>query len=165
MANDRPPPSRSGRRGFLKAGGVAVATGASLGATAVAQAAQAALTRTHADDVQHRIEPFYGAHQAGIVTPQQSHTYVAAFDLTTGKRDEVIALLREWTGAAARMTKGQPPAPLDNAEDKPAPHSADVLGLGASALTVTFGFGPGLFATQDGNDRSGLARRRPPALA
>jgi deferrochelatase/peroxidase EfeB len=164
MANDRPPPSRPGRRGFLKAGGVAVATGASLGASGVAQAAQAALTRTHADDVQRQIEPFYGAHQAGIVTPQQSHTYVAAFDLTTDKRDEVISLLREWTTAAARMTRGDPAAPLDTAEDKPAPDSADVLGLGASSLTVTFGFGPGLFTTQDGKDRYGLANRRPAAL-
>jgi deferrochelatase/peroxidase EfeB len=161
MTNHQSPPSRPGRRGFLKAGGVAVAAGAGLGATSVAQAA---LTRTHTDDIQRQLEPFYGAHQAGIVTPQQGHTYVAAFDLTTDKRDDVIGLLRAWTQAAARMTQGQPAGSLDAPDSQPAPDSADVLGLGAAALTITFGFGPGLFTSHDGKDRYGLAGRRPAAL-
>ncbi|WP_109481941.1 iron uptake transporter deferrochelatase/peroxidase subunit [Paraburkholderia sp. C35] len=161
MTNDQSPPSRPGRRGFLKAGGAAVAAGAGL---ATSGAAHAALTRTHADDVQRQIEPFYGAHQAGIVTPQQSHSYVAAFDLKTDKREEVIALLREWTQAAARMTQGHTAGSLETADDKPAADSADVLGLGASSLTLTFGFGPGLFTSHDGKDRYGLASKRPAAL-
>ena len=161
MTNDQSPPSRPGRRGFLKAGSAAVAAGASLATTGVAQAA---LTRTHADDIQRQIEPFYGTHQAGIVTPQQSHTYVAAFDLKTDRRDDVIALLREWTQAAARMTQGQPAGSLDTPDDKPAADSADVLGLGASALTIMFGFGPGLFTSHEGKDRYGLASKRPAAL-
>ena len=161
MTDSSSPPSRPGRRGFLKTGGAAVAAGASFAATGVAQAA---LTRTHADDMQRQIEPFYGVHQGGIVTPQQSHTYVAAFDLKTDKRDDVIALLREWTLGAARMTQGQPAGPLETADDKPAADSADVLGLSASSLTITFGFGPGLFTSRDGMDRYGLASRRPAAL-
>jgi deferrochelatase/peroxidase EfeB len=161
MTNDQSPPSRPGRRGFLKAGGAAVAAGAGL---ATSGTARAALTRTHADDLQRQIEPFYGAHQGGIVTPQQGHSYVAAFDLKTDKRDEVIALLREWTQAAARMTQGQPAGSLETADDKPAADSADVLGLGASSLTITFGFGPGLFTSRDGKDRYGLASKRPAAL-
>jgi len=161
MTNDQSPPSRFGRRGFLKAGGAAVAAGAGL---ATSGTARAALTRTHADDLQRQIEPFYGAHQGGIVTPQQGHSYVAAFDLKTDKRDEVIALLREWTQAAARMTQGQPAGSLETADDKPAADSADVLGLGASSLTITFGFGPGLFTSRDDKDRYGLASKRPAAL-
>jgi deferrochelatase/peroxidase EfeB len=162
MANDPSPPSRAGRRGFLKAG---VAAGAGLAASGASLGtAQAALTRTHADDTQRLVEPFYGAHQAGIVTPQQSHTYVAAFDLKTDKRDDVIALLRAWTQAAARMTQGQTAGSLDTADDKSAVDSADVLGVGASSLTITFGFGPGLFTSHDGKDRYGLASRRPAAL-
>jgi deferrochelatase/peroxidase EfeB len=161
MTNDQSPPSRPGRRGFLKAGGAAVAAGAGL---ATSGTARAALTRTHADDLQRQIELFYGAHQGGIVTPQQGHSYVAAFDLKTDKRDEVIALLREWTQAAARMTQGQPAGSLETADDKPAADSADVLGLGASSLTITFGFGPGLFTSRDGKDRYGLASKRPAAL-
>ncbi|MGF6758612.1 iron uptake transporter deferrochelatase/peroxidase subunit [Paraburkholderia sp. GAS42] len=160
MANDHTPPSRPSRRGFLKAGGAAVAAGAGLGTTGVAQAAPG---KTHADDPQHAVEPFFGAHQGGIVTPQQSHTYVAAFDLTTEKRDDVIGLLRAWTDAAARMTQGATAAPLGTADDKSAADSGDVLGLGPQGLTITFGFGPGLF-TQDGKDRYGIANRRPAAL-
>lgn len=161
MTNDQSPPSRPGRRGFLKAGGAAVAAGAGLATSGVTHAA---LTRTHADDVQRQIEPFYGAHQGGVVTPQQSHSYVAAFDLKTDKREEVIALLREWTQAAASMTQGKPAGSLETADDKPAADSADVLGLGASSLTITFGFGPGLFTSRDGKDRYGLASKRPAAL-
>ncbi|OYD72227.1 UNVERIFIED_ORG: deferrochelatase/peroxidase EfeB [Burkholderia sp. CF145] len=161
MTNDQSPPSRPGRRGFLKAGGAAVAAGAGLATSGVTHAA---LTRTHADDVQRQIEPFYGAHQGGVVTPQQSHSYVAAFDLKTDKREEVIALLREWTQAAARMTQGKPAGSLETADDKPAADSADVLGLGASSLTITFGFGSGLFTSRDGKDRDGLASKRPAAL-
>ncbi|BCZ80185.1 peroxidase [Paraburkholderia terrae] len=161
MTNNQSPPSRPGRRGFLKAGGAAVAAGAGLATSGVTHAA---LTRTHADDLQRQIEPFYGAHQGGVVTPQQSHSYVAAFDLKTDKREEVIALLREWSQAAARMTQGKPAGSLETADDKPAADSADVLGLGASSLTITFGFGPGLFTSRDGKDRYGLASKRPAAL-
>src|SRR5579863_3443393 len=102
------PLRRPARRGFLKASGAAVAAGATLGAalgTSAANAAQASSgsahkpthNGTHADDPQFAVEPFYGVHQSGVVTPQQAHTYVAAFDLTTAKREDVIALLREWT--------------------------------------------------------------------
>src|SRR5471032_383684 len=113
MANEQPP--RPSRRGFLKAGGAAVAAGASLGAgLAASPAAQAALAKTpsHTADPQLAVEPFYGVHQGGIVTPQQSHTYVAALDLTTDKREDVIALLRAWTDAAARLTLGGTAAAL-----------------------------------------------------
>jgi deferrochelatase/peroxidase EfeB len=165
MANDQPP--RPSRRGFLKAGGAAVAAGASLGAgLATSQNAQGK-TQPHAlADPQLAVEPFYGTHQGGIVTPQQSHTYVAALDLTTEKREDVIALLRAWTDAAARLTQGGTAAPLptgDAADNKAAPDSGDVLGLGPCGLTITFGFGPGLF-THEGKDRYGLAARRPAAL-
>jgi deferrochelatase/peroxidase EfeB len=60
------------------------------------------------------------------------------------------------------MTRGETAKPLP-ADDKVAPDSADVLGLGTSGLTITFGFGPGLF-TRDGKDRYGLGQRRPAAL-
>ena len=50
---------------------------------------------------------FRGAHQAGIVTPAQDRLHFAAFDVTTDDRDELIALLQQWTDAAERMTAGQ----------------------------------------------------------
>lgn len=162
MADDKNPPTRPARRGFLKAGGAAVAAGASLGATSVAHAALSK-TPPHSDDPYLAVEPFFAEHQAGIVTPQQSHTYVAALDLTTTKREDVIGLLRTWTDATARMTQGLPAGALPGADGKAAPDSADVLGLGPAGLTVTFGFGPGLF-TSEGKDRYGIASKRPAAL-
>ena len=154
MANDQDPP----RRRFLKAG---VAAGAALGAGSVAHAATKAQFKQPIDPMLV-VEPFFGEHQAGIVTPQQSHTYVASLDLTTGKRDDVIGLLKTWTDAAARMSRGDTAKPLPT-DDKAAPDSGDILGLGAAGLTITFGFGPGLF-THDGHDRYGLEKRRPAAL-
>jgi deferrochelatase/peroxidase EfeB len=108
-------------------------------------------------------EPFWGAHQGGIVTPLQHGTCFAAFDLVTTERNNVIKMLQSWTAAAAKMTNGQPVEPLSQDASVPAPDSGDALGLSPSRLTITFGFGPGLF-TKDGKDRYGLAARRPPAL-
>ncbi len=108
-------------------------------------------------------EPFWGAHQGGIITPPQSHTYVAALDLTTEKRDEVIRLFRAWTTAAARMTRGEPAAPIERDAATVLPDSGEAHGLPPARLTLTFGFGAGLFL-KEGKDRYGLAAQRPPAL-
>ncbi|WP_118181674.1 iron uptake transporter deferrochelatase/peroxidase subunit [Paraburkholderia phosphatilytica] len=168
MAEKKQSPTQTARRGFLKAGSLAVAAGASVGAAGLAQAATAtakdgANARTATVDPTHHVEPFYGKHQGGIVTPQQTSTYVAALDLTTTKRDDVIALLRTWTEMSARMTRGDTAASLQTADDKSAVDSGDILGLDPAGLTITFGFGPGLF-TKDGKDRYGLAGKRPAAL-
>ena len=133
------------RRGLLAgAGGLAAVAG-----TAFVTREAASSTKLPA------VEPFHGAHQAGIVTPQQGHTYFAALDLQTTKRDDVVRLLHAWTDAAARMTSGEMAA---------APDSTEALGLPPARLTVTFGFGAGLFE-KDGHDRYGLASRHPAALA
>ena len=75
-------PARPTRRSFLKAGGAAVAAGAALGSAGIASAVEEKRHDLIADPMQV-VEPFFAAHQGGIVTPQQSHTYVAALDLTT----------------------------------------------------------------------------------
>lgn len=51
--------------------------------------------------------PFRGEHQAGIVTPAQDRLHFAAFDVVTSSRDELVAVLKEWTLAAERMVAGQ----------------------------------------------------------
>lgn len=162
MAHDDPSPRHAARRAFLKAGAAAGAAGA-LGVATTAHAA----THTHRADArpdpQLSIEPFFGEHQGGIVTPQQSHTYAAAFDLTTDKRADVIGLLREWTDAAARMTRGEAARPRQTGDDTPPADSGEALDLGPAGLTITFGFGPGLFS-HEGKDRYGLASHRPAAL-
>jgi deferrochelatase/peroxidase EfeB len=130
-------------------------------------AAEAVVEAKHtsgsAEDGRSEIEPFWGTHQGGITTPVQSHTYVAALDLVTTKRDDVIRLLRVWTSAAARMSSGQPAQPVGLDVAPPAPDSGEALDLPVARLTLTFGFGAGLFV-KDGKDRYGLVAQRPQAL-
>ena len=109
-------------------------------------------------------EPFFGDHQSGILTPLQANTYFAAFDLVTTDRAAVIQLLKDWTAAAANLTQGKPAADFGTDTSVPAPDSAVALGLPPSRLTLTFGFGAGLFTTSDGKDRYGLAKERPAAF-
>jgi len=97
------------------------------------------------------------------VTPGQTNTYFAAFDLVTDRREDVVALLQRWTTAAARMSLGQTAGPLSQDRQAPAADTGDVLGLPPFRLTLTFGFGAGLFV-KDGKDRYGLAARRPEGL-
>jgi deferrochelatase/peroxidase EfeB len=143
------------RRQLLAGSGLATA-GLIAGAAAtvgLAPTAAGAATQDGASTV-----PFYGDHQAGVATPEQARMVFAAYDLTATGRASLAALLALWTGAAARLTVGDPvdgPAGLF----APPPDSGEALGLGPSNLTVTVGFGPSLF---DG--RFGLAGRRPAAL-
>ena len=110
---------------------------------------------------------FYGPHQAGIITPVQDRLHFAAFDLTTSSRDDVVDLLTRWTAAAAQMTRGQDVGEfgaMDGPIVAPPQDTGEAYGLPPARLTITFGFGPGLFEDAEGNDRYGLADRRPAAL-
>lgn len=135
----------------------------------------------------NRAEPFWGEHQGGIVTwPIQHQNYFATFDLVTTKREDVVRLLKAWTAAAARMTAGETAQPLEDglklavppvaqdsleggpsfgspASRKVAADTGEAIGMSPSRLTLTFGFGAGLFG-KNGKDRFGLAARRPGAL-
>ena len=144
------------RRGFLGAGLGGVGAMALAGAAA---ATPPALMDRHGKG---DAEPFFGPHQGGIATPAQRHLYFAAFDLVTDKREDVVGLLKRWTEAAARIAAGLP-VPDEGGADKAPIDSGEADGLGAARLTLTIGFGPGLFK-KDGVDRYGLAARRPEAL-
>ena len=76
----------------------------------------------------------------------------------------MVALLRAWTAASARLAQGLSAVALTDDPASPEPDSYDAAGLNADRLTLTFGFGPGMF-TKDGKDRYGLAKHRPEALA
>ena len=108
-------------------------------------------------------EAFFGEHQGGIATAQQANSYFVAFDLVAKSRDDVTAMLRAWTEAAARMTSGETARPLGEDLSIEGPDGASALGLAPARLTITFGFGAGLFV-KDGVDRYGLAAKRPDAL-
>ena len=157
-------PRLPGRRQFLT-GAALAAAGAALGNAPRAVAAETPGDKSGRASVHSSgdTELFWGAHQGGIATRQQKHVYFAAFDLVADKREEVIGLLQAWTAAAARMMQGQTAVALaEDAAAAPA-DSGEALGLPARRLTLTFGFGPGLFV-KDGADRYGLAQRRPEAL-
>jgi deferrochelatase/peroxidase EfeB len=112
--------------------------------------------------------PFTGAHQAGIVTPAQDRLHFVAFDVTTDDRDELVELLKAWTASARRMTAGRDAGPVgavDGEQYAPPDDTGEAIGLPASGLTLTIGFGPTLFTGADGSDRFGLAARRPAPLA
>jgi deferrochelatase/peroxidase EfeB len=152
------------RRGLLGAAGVGIvglaagaAGGYALGTEEATQSPQAPGTRTY---------PFYGEHQAGILTPVQDRLHFAAFDVITNSRSELAQLFKDWTGAAARMTQGMGAGelgPTSGPYAAPPDDTGEAIGLPPAGLTITFGFGPTLFS-KDGKDRFGLADRQPDAL-
>ncbi len=166
MSTPKPTLPNPTRRGLVRAAaGLAAAAGSGLGLGGAARAEiEAGASGKTAPAGANAAEPFWGVNQGGIITPAQSHSYFAALDLTTTKRDDVVKLLRVWTTAAARMTAGSPAEPIGGKLTLPSPDSGEVLGLQPARLTVTFGFGADLFA-KDGKDRYGLAAHRPAALA
>ncbi|TCO58429.1 iron uptake transporter deferrochelatase/peroxidase subunit [Actinocrispum wychmicini] len=106
--------------------------------------------------------PFFSAQQAGIVTPAQDRLHFVSFDVTTKDRAELVTLLKDWTAAAARMTEGAEAAErgaVGGSPEAPPADTGEALGLPASSLTLTIGFGPSLF-----DARFGLADKRPAAL-
>jgi deferrochelatase/peroxidase EfeB len=108
--------------------------------------------------------PFFGAHQAGIDTPAQEFLQFAAFDLTSSDDNDLRALLVDWTAAVAALSTGETFEPTPETPGAPPTDTGEAAGLGPQRLTVTIGFGPGVFGA-GGQDRFGLARRQPPGLA
>ncbi|MCT2281227.1 Dyp-type peroxidase, partial [Micromonospora chalcea] len=96
------------------------------------------------------VEPFHGARQSGVTTEPQAHAAFVAFTLRPGTdRAALGRMLRLLSDDAARLTQGRPAL----ADTEPE------LGLLPARLTVTFGFGPGLYAA------AGLDDRRPTSVA
>jgi len=169
-AAPRPPRPAEGvsRRqllGLFGAGAAGVAVGAAGGAAAaVAVTGPGSASGSGAASSY----PFFAAHQAGITTPAQDRLHFAAFDVDdTLDRQGLIELLTEWTDAAARLTQGLEVVEggaVGGSDYAPPVDTGEALGLPAAGLTITFGFGPGLFADASGADRFGLAARRPGGL-
>ncbi|MFJ9367117.1 Dyp-type peroxidase [Nocardia sp. NPDC101769] len=121
-------------------------------------------------------EPFWGAHQSGIVTGTQRHAVLASFDLYSSDRADIVEVLKRWTTLAAALSQGRSvqvptyqgkgsPADAFAADSHPPTpdDSLDAWQLGAQRLTLTIGFGAGMFV-KDGKDRYGLASKRPTQL-
>jgi deferrochelatase/peroxidase EfeB len=149
--------SHISRRNFLGAAGGLVAGAALVGARDQLTSHKVSPVRSTVSD---GVEPFYGLHQGGITTQPQSHTYFAALDVTTDRRNELAALLQSWTAVAANLTSGRTAAPLVTDLGGVEPDSGETLGLGPARLTINFGFGPSLFG-RGAHDRFGLAKNWP----
>ncbi|UWZ40967.1 Dyp-type peroxidase [Dactylosporangium matsuzakiense] len=123
--------SRAGaevRRRTLLAGGALTLTAATNAACTSAKSTV---------DIRPPVVPFYGPRQAGIETAAPANATFLALDLKAGTDRAALArLLRLLTDDAARLTQGV--APLADGQPE--------LARTPARLTVTFGFGPGLFA-------------------
>jgi deferrochelatase/peroxidase EfeB len=158
MTDDR---SGISRRSLLGAAG--------MGALAAGAAGGYAVGSTQSEVVPDPDElpvDFAGRHQAGIVTPAQDRMYFVALDMTTEKRDDLVALLQEWTVAARKLVQGNDVGKfgaVGGSPFGPPEDTGEALGLPPSRLTLTIGFGPGLFET-DGKIRFGLGGMKPELL-
>ena len=152
--------SRRGLLGLVGAGAAGLTVGGALGVATQDRLASSQGVQT--------VYPFFGANQAGITTPAQDRLHFAAFDMSaSATRDDLIELLSDWTIAASRMTQGLPvteAGAVDGPALAPPDDTGEALDLPASGLTITFGFGPTLFTTDDGVDRFGIANRAPELL-
>jgi deferrochelatase/peroxidase EfeB len=161
-------PTVSRRRAITLAGaGVAGIAGAAGVGGAVLRAAADDQPAPPAGLVSGAVE-FHGAVQAGITTAAQDRLHFVAFDVVTKDRAQLIRMLEEWTAAAARMTAGKDAGEIGAVGgmlEAPPDDTGEAIGLPPSGLTLTVGFGPGLFRDAGGKDRFGLAAEKPPALA
>jgi len=160
-----PPVQGASRRGLFGLAGASVA-GVGLGIAGDRTAlAVAAIGGSPSASTSY---PFYGDHQAGIVTPAQDRLHFAAFDVSAGaSRADLIGLLQDWTVAAAAMCAGKDIGEygaVNGPYDAPPEDTGEAQGLPPAGLTITFGFGPTLFDTADGIDRFGIRNRQPVGL-
>ncbi len=138
-------PFATSRRGFLVGAGVmATATGA------LAQAAPARADEPLVADAPLSHEnakgrvPFYGMHQAGIVTPRPASGMVAAFDVVVSRPEDLKQLFRKLTERIAFLTQG---GPVPARDPKLPPLNSGILGpvIAPDDLTITASVGPSLF--------------------
>jgi len=155
--------SRRGLLGLAIGGSVAgLAVGAGAGLTG-----GVAIGRARAAEEMQNPFAYFGEHQAGITTAVQDHLHFASFDMMPRTdRDDLISLLQDWSYAASRMSQGlevSATGAVGGPTEAPPDDTGEALGLPAAGLTITFGFGPGLFENEDG-DRYGIAALRPKGL-
>jgi deferrochelatase/peroxidase EfeB len=154
--------ARPTRREVLAGAGVLAVAGAT---TAIAGCSSGSTGTAAAPPRPDDVIPFYGRHQAGIVTPPQERLFFASFDLLTDDRVALRALLRGWSQAAPLLTAGRPAGDIAPSNAAAAPgDTGEAAELPASRLTITVGLGRSVFVDGRGRDRLGLAHAMPEAL-
>ena len=132
------------RRNLLLGAGAAVGGAAVASGTAAVVANQRETVAAAA--IGTGTEPFFGPHQSGVQTTHQAHGVFTAYRLTDeATRDTVRGVMRVATLEASRLCAGEP----GMSDTDP------TIATIPARLTITFGFGHGLF------DRLGLAAHKP----
>lgn len=148
------------RRRLLKGVGALGGALALAGGCPVAHAAKPqSAPGTLSPDARMETQPFYGLHQAGILTPQQASMMLVAFDVLASDKSELERLFRLLTQRIAFLTTGGP-AP-DTPNPRLPPMDSGILGafIAPDNLTMTVSLGASLF-----DDRFGLAAQKPKSL-
>jgi len=106
-----------------------------------------------------RSVPFFGIHQAGIITPPPASALVVAFDITAATKADLIKLFQTLTQRIEFLTTGGTSADLNS---KYPPNDSGILGtqIVPDNLTVTLAVGASLF-----DQRFGLSHLKPIRLA
>jgi len=152
--------SEPSRRRLLKGMGALGGALALAGGCPVAHAAKPkSAPGTLSPDARMETQPFYGNHQAGILTPQQASMMLVAFDVLASDKSELERLFRLLTQRIAFLTAGGP-AP-DTPNPRMPPMDSGILGgfIAPDNLTITVSLGASLF-----DDRFGLGPLRPAKL-
>ncbi|MEH6904393.1 iron uptake transporter deferrochelatase/peroxidase subunit [Neobacillus drentensis] len=149
------------RRDILKTAGVG-GVGVILGASGLGGLLSITESKATTKEDQTSV-PFYGKQQSGITTKTQNHVYFVSLDVTTSQKEDLVQLFKDWTKAAALLSKGKAVGDLSSNEFLPPKDTGEAAGLSASNLTVTFGVGPSLFV-KDNHDRFGLKHKQPKEL-
>jgi len=148
------------RRRLLKGVGALGGALALAGGCPVAHAAKPqSAPGTLSPDARMETQPFYGPHQAGILTPQQASMMLVAFDVLASDKSELERLFRLLTQRITFLTTGGP-AP-DTPNPRLPPMDSGILGafIAPDNLTMTVSLGASLF-----DDRFGLAPQKPKSL-
>ncbi|WP_230351859.1 iron uptake transporter deferrochelatase/peroxidase subunit [Lelliottia sp. WAP21] len=148
------------RRRLLKGVGALGGALALAGGCPVAHAAKPqSAPGTLSPNARMETQPFYGEHQAGILTPQQAAMMVVAFDSLASDRAELERLFRLLTQRIVFLTTGGP-AP-DTPNPRMPPMDSGILGsyISPDNLTVTLSVGESLF-----DARYGLEKQKPKTL-
>jgi deferrochelatase/peroxidase EfeB len=147
---------------LLTGAGVAISASGIGAITAITNGLGAEKVKASGKDNLSSIIPFYGEHQAGIVTPQQTYLYLASFNLVTNDKNNVIQLYKKWTTLSEFMSEGKVKNTYEN-DWLPPKDTGEAVDLPPSRLTMTFGFGPSFFR-KDGIDRFGVLHKAPKHL-
>lgn len=100
-------------------------------------------------------QPFYGEHQAGVLTPQQASAMLVAFDVLATNADDLQRLMKLLTERIAFLTHG---GEAPHADAKLPPMDSGIMGpdIYPDNLTITVSVGDSLF-----DERFGLAALKP----